>query len=246
MSTVEREAFRYARAGIPVLPVSGKLPLTKNGLTDATTQEGKLGFWFRNYKEAGVGLACGHPLRSGGHLVVFDVDVKNDGDYHLGELEGERGGLPETWTVRTPSGGWHYYYKTPEPFKTRVGFRPGLELRGIGTYVVAPPSPGYRVETPAQIDQCPEWLIKVANTGVDAGLAPALTETIPEGRRDATLTSLAGTLRARGLVAEEILPTLMAVNQRRCDPELPECDVVRIAKSVARLAIVRPLVEAGK
>jgi putative DNA primase/helicase len=73
-----------------------------------------------------------------------------------------------------------------------------------------------------------------------------LTETIPEGKRDATLTSLAGTLRARGLVAEEILPTLMAVNQRRCDPELPECDVVRIAKSVARLRISRPLVETGK
>ena len=104
MSPVERQALRYARAGIPVLPVSGKLPLTKNGLSDATVQDGKLGFWFRNYVDAGVALACGHQLNCGGYLVVFDVDVQHDGDYYLGELERERGELPETWTVRTPSG----------------------------------------------------------------------------------------------------------------------------------------------
>ena len=246
MSPVERQALRYARAGIPVLPVSGKLPLTKNGLSDATVQDGKLGFWFRNYVDAGVGLACGHQLNSGGYLVVFDVDVQHDGDYYLGELEGERGELPETWTVRTPSGGWHYYYRTPEPSRTRVGFRPGLELRGIGAYVVAPPSPGYRVETRAGVAQCPNWLLSAASAGGGHRSAPALEQSIPEGKRDVTLTSLAGTLRRRGLVAEEILPALLAVNSLRCHPPLTERHVVRIARSVARLPAARQLMTVGR
>jgi putative DNA primase/helicase len=243
VNEVASQAIRYARAGLRVLPVSGKLPLTKNGLTDATDQESKIAFWFRHYAGAGVAIACGDLLRTGGFLAVLDVDPKHDGDASLEELEGEHGALPPTWTVRTPSGGWHYWFRTREPHPTHIGFRPGLEIRGVGAYVVTAPSPGYEIEAADPPAPAPAWLLDAAKPAPTTGPAPTLDETIPKGRRDHTLASLAGTLRRRGLVADEILVCLSAVNARRCDPPLPERDLVRIAKSIARKPAGRPLTE---
>jgi putative DNA primase/helicase len=243
INATEREAVRYARAKIPVLIVRGKLPLTANGLHDATTDETKIGTWFRQHPAAGIGLACGHTLRSGGYLLPLDVDVQHNGDHSLNLLEEEFGELPETWTVRTPSGGWHYYYKSEAPHATCIGFRPGLELRGVGAYVVAPPSPNYRVETAAAIVDAPEWLLRLTRASrAESAPTLALGESIPSGARDHTLTSLAGTMRRRGLEAEEILPTLSAVNARRCDPPLAERDLIRIPRSIARKPVGQPLV----
>lgn len=65
--------------------------------------------------------------------------------------------------------------------------------------------------------------------------APVLTEgqRIPEGERDNTLTSLAGSMRRRGMTEEEIFASLKAVNETRCDPPLPEDQVRKVARSVA-------------
>ncbi|MDI6894843.1 MAG: primase C-terminal domain-containing protein [Bacillota bacterium] len=59
-------------------------------------------------------------------------------------------------------------------------------------------------------------------------------EPIPEGQRNATLTSLAGSMRRRGMTAEEIEAALLAVNARRCRPPLPEDEVRAIARSISR------------
>lgn len=59
---------------------------------------------------------------------------------------------------------------------------------------------------------------------------------IPEGRRNATLTSLAGTMRRPGMTEAEILPALLAANENRCDPPLSDEEVRVIARSVARYA----------
>ena len=58
-----------------------------------------------------VGL---YPGASG--LLVIDVDIKNGaiGDKTLAELQAKYGNLPETFTVETPSGGWHLYFKKPD------------------------------------------------------------------------------------------------------------------------------------
>src|SRR6516165_3901435 len=49
--------------------------------------------------------------------------------------------------------------------------------------------------------------------------ARTIGQKIPAGQRHPMLVSLAGTLWRRGLDLEEIEVTLMAVNQRRCDPQ---------------------------
>ena len=54
------------------------------------------------------------------------------------------------------------------------------------------------------------------------------------GRRNATLTSLAGTMRRVGMEEEEIAAGLLEVNRRRCQPPLLKPEVVKIAHSVSR------------
>lgn len=59
-------------------------------------------------------------------------------------------------------------------------------------------------------------------------------EKIRDGQRNKNLTSLAGTMRRRGLTAEEMVPSLLAVNASRCDPPLPEDEVRGLARSISR------------
>jgi hypothetical protein len=70
-----------------------------------------------------------------------------------------------------------------------------------------------------------------AEAPADARLADG--ELILKGRRDNTLTSLAGTMRRRGMGEDEILAALRVTNSRRCDPPLDDDQVKKIAGSVA-------------
>ena len=56
---------------------------------------------------------------------------------------------------------------------------------------------------------------------------------IPEGQRDTTLASIAGSMRRKGMSAEQILPALREVNQA-CHPPLADADLQRIARSIGR------------
>lgn len=55
---------------------------------------------------------------------------------------------------------------------------------------------------------------------------------IQEGQRNVALTSIGGSLRARGLDAETICAVLLEVNRRRCEPPLAEAEVVGIGRSI--------------
>ena len=57
---------------------------------------------------------------------------------------------------------------------------------------------------------------------------------ITEGRRNETLTKAAGAMRRHGLAQDAIEAALLAHNRKRCEPPLPERDIVTIAASVAR------------
>ena len=59
-------------------------------------------------------------------------------------------------------------------------------------------------------------------------------ERIPKGERNATLASLAGSMRRRGASAEAIVAALQAENRLRCEPPLGDDEVQGIAASIAR------------
>src|SRR5262249_11194427 len=60
------------------------------------------------------------------------------------------------------------------------------------------------------------------------------SDTIPQGQRNPTLTSLAGSMRRKGFSTESIAAALHVENQRRCQPALGAAEVEEIAKSIGR------------
>jgi hypothetical protein len=132
------EYLRDRRWGpIPIKP-KGKSPLVRwthyqTFLPDEATIRG----WFTRWPDANLGLACGAVSK----LCVLDVDGE-EGLHTLSEPGYE---MPETLTVTTGHGK-HYYFQHPnEPTSNFVrGPRglslPGVDFRGDGGYVVAPPS----------------------------------------------------------------------------------------------------------
>jgi hypothetical protein len=82
----------------------------------------------------------------------------------------------------------------------------------------------------------------LAKLGPQRNGAKPVPAEIPEGERDGTLASVAGKLRRIGLTAEEMKPTLQAVNDGRCAPPLPEKQVDKIANSIGK----KPAGDLGK
>lgn len=129
---------------------------------------------------------CGYGISTGrvSGIFVIDTDVKNgiDGEANLLAL----GDLPPTYTVLTPSGGKHRYYKWPgvKVPTNQSRLAPGVDIRGDGGYVVASGSPhanGGRYEDmvkglPAE---APAWLLK--HPAMKAPERPVTTSEIARG-----------------------------------------------------------------
>lgn len=70
--------------------------------------------------------------------------------------------------------------------------------------------------------------------------ATEVGEAIPEGKRNATLTSLVGSMHRRGMAVDEIYPSIWRTNVNRCKPPLDEDEIQGIIDSVARYPVTLP------
>jgi hypothetical protein len=137
-SELEEAAHRYADTGWPVFPCvpGSKVPMTKHGYLNASTSHARIEQWWRPAPDANVAVATGAPGPD-----VLDVDVHSEGTGYEAFNELKRAGLvPDPKAiVRTPSGGMHAYFTGTSQ---RNGHLPGqhIDFRGLGGYVVAPPS----------------------------------------------------------------------------------------------------------
>lgn len=92
----------------------------------------------------------------------------------------------------------------------------------------------------ARLQPLPDWLLAAlgytACNGENGGGADhAEPEAIiRQGKRDVTLTSMAGAMRAKGFSEGAILSALLVENENRCIPCLSTAQVEKIAESVAR------------
>jgi hypothetical protein len=222
----------------------GKHPLTAHGVLDATADESKIRALWRRWPEANVALATGS--RSG--FIALDIDPRHGGEEALAAVEAEIGRLPDTICVLTQSKGRHLYYRAPEATVacSASTLGRGLDVRGDGGYVVAPPSTGvlgqYIWDSPSGdpdgslAELPPAWIERLVGRRQAVAALP-ISGPVPEGRRNDTLASVAGALRRRGLEPEVILAALLAVNEKQCQPPLPEEEVSQIARSVGRYPI---------
>lgn len=230
--------------GKPDCENPGKHPRTRNGLNDATSNPDTIKGWWQKWTFANIGLRCG--AVSG--LVVVDVDPRHGGDDSLFALVSEYGVLPHTVEALTGGGGRHILFRHPgvkvKTAKNVLG--PGLDIRADGGYVVASPSlhhTGNRYQwepscLPSQtaLAPLPEWMLALVrdDTPELVRQAEAVGEMIPAGERNQTLTSLAGTMRRRGMSRDAVFAALMEENKAKCDPPLSPDEVMTIAKSIGR------------
>lgn len=186
-------ALAYAADGWRVLPLHsapegtctcakvdcaspGKHPKTAHGVKDATTDPETIHGWF-DVPGANLGVATGH--ESG--LLVLDIDDQDSAD----GLQALHGDIPEdAKAVRTGRDGFHVYYAHPggEIGNTASKLAKGIDTRGDGGYVVAPPSVHANGRTYEWVDggteiyEAPAWMFARRAPKTDGTILTGIVE----------------------------------------------------------------------
>lgn len=157
-SEILADALNYAEIGWRVFPCKPgtKVPhgeLAPHGCHSASTDADLLRAWWSRSPLSPVAIATGAP---GPDVVDFDVTAGKPGAISHRRLDAGRHLSRPCLIVATPSGGRHFYYAGSAQGNGSMP-RHGVDFRGAGGYVVAPPSPGYVVlaadpDTAAGID----------------------------------------------------------------------------------------------
>lgn len=232
----------YAARGIPVFPCRprGKEPLIQGGFHAATIDKELIRRWWERWPEANIAVPTG---AASGWLVV-DVDPRNGGDATMEDWIARFGRWPATAEALTGGGGRHIIFRHEGGLRCRP-LGPGVDLKAEGGYIVVAPSvhpSGNRyqwdglagAEALLNLAAPPGWLLRLAPERKPAEAKDNHSDKIPKGARNATLTSMAGAMRRHGMTVAAIEAALLAENERRCEPPLPEAEVRRIAASVGR------------
>jgi len=221
----------------------------EKGVKDATTDEGIINRWFKKWPDANIGIATGR--KSG--IVVVDIDGAL-GEKSIKTLQRRCGKLPATLKARTGNGAHLFYKSGGHEYKNKTGVYPGVDVRGEGGYIVAPPSvhiagrryswssEGLLSEPPLFIRQMlagKELAAIKANEFKSPDLpkphlSPDQVPTIQKGSRNDELFRLAGRWRWEDKTVEEIEALLEEVNQKRCSPPVSDRELKGVLRSSMR------------
>lgn len=267
---LRRHARAYLRKGWQVVPLwwpsyplvcacpkgkncgrnAGKHP----GKTDWVSKPLETGLdvdlWWERKPLANIGLATG--AASG--FVVVDIDPDHGGWDSYNRIVKHYGALPQTPVSITGSGGRHVLFRHPgggATVKNAIGCLPGIDIRGDGGQIVAPPSlhsSGARYEWhpkghPARvrIAPMPEWLIRLLDIDrrklrptrqIGGGrsrygrkLHLEKLPTVVDGNRNDTLISIVGRLIWEKRDHAEIMRTAHEANRKLFQPPVTDKEV---------------------
>ena len=234
MTDLPKAALSYQKLGLSVIPIAPEdkrplLPWEEYQTRTATEEE--IRAWWAKWAEANVGVVTG--VISG--LVVIDLDSIEAKDKLKALLNGyDVSAVPRSRTGK----GWHLFFKHPGALiPNRAGIISGLDVRGDGGYVVAPPSihPSgkvYKWEVPltGELPELPVDLFKLISSPTGNGSESGYRERfdtaralagVPEGQRDETLFRLACKLRSAD-VPQDMAESLILEAARNCQPPFSE------------------------
>ena len=232
--------IQHSLAVFPCRPRT-KWPATAHGCKDASLDPDVIRDWWTASPHAGIAVATG----AKSNCFVLDVDGL-DGQHALDKLEAQHGELPRTLTVITPNHGMHLYFRPPPGVTVRnsVGkIAPGIDVRGEGGYVLAPPSVhpngrryAWSVDSGDTIAAPASWLA-ISNSVSDRKPVEhwqTLAATgADEGVRHCRIAQFAGYLLRRYVAPDVVLPLIHAWNEHRCRPPLPAEEITRIVTDLA-------------
>jgi putative DNA primase/helicase len=154
MSELLQAALQYAGRGWRVFPIHtispatagctcgkacaspGKHPRVKGGFKAATVAPAQIEAWWGRWPDANIGIATG--TVSG--LIVFDLDGAQGLDIFRMLCAGHTPVAPPALWVKTGRGLHLYYGLAPGEGIIPCSSGNGLDVRGDGGYVLAPPS----------------------------------------------------------------------------------------------------------
>lgn len=254
MTTLVETALDYARRGWSVIPLrfSGSIEDRKRPLLDswepyqhARATGDQIRAWWQKWPSANIGLVMG--AVSG--LVALDLDGPNA----VALLRDAKVSLPRTAAVQTARG-YHAIYAHPGyevPNRVKLlsdGEKSGVDVRGDGGYVVAPPS----VHGSGWVYQ---WVVKPEEgiAPLPAGVAGLLSrqsngdaeahdatwfdqawQGIPDGQRNDTAARLAGYWLHVTTGNEEATYRAMEAWAMRCQPPMDVKELRATIRSVSR------------
>jgi hypothetical protein len=238
----ERAALDLAELGYFVFPcrARGKEPLTPNGFHDATQDERTILQWWDRWPDANIGIACG---ASG--LTVLDMDSKHGADPR--ELIDGMGlaAYPVVWTGEAPEPspqypdslagvlGAHIYF-LGDRTTVKLPIK-GVEIRGVGSYVIAPPSvhPSgvpYGGVLPA-VTALPSAAVlpDVAAPATNGKVSVHDEAEVQQGdRHEALLAWARSRYTAKGVLGQAALDGMRGHNATFLKPPLPDGEVQRL------------------
>lgn len=155
--------YPLPQLGLAVFPLGRGGKVAPAGWHDTVTTDPDV---VASWPDGNVGVGC----RASG-IVGLDLDCKDgvDGMDTLGALcAAARRPWPDTWTVATPRGGLHLYFRAPDGVivPSSIGRWPGVDVRAPGRhrggYLVGPGSViddrAYKVHRDLPIAPLPAWL----------------------------------------------------------------------------------------
>jgi hypothetical protein len=245
-------ALKLADRGLQVFPCRPrtKLPATKHGVLDATTNPSAVEKWWRQAPLCNIGVATGTISK----IMVVDVD-SIDAEAELKKLEDVNGALPATVEAITARGR-HLYFKCPDrEIRNSAGkIAPGIDIRANGGYALVPPSMhpsgkryAWSVDSANSFAAAPEWLIDMITAPIadEPAKPPPWAELIrdgaPKGCRNDSMTRIVGHLLQRHVDPLIALEIALAINDARWRPPLPRGEIVQVVDNIAAAELKKRL-----
>jgi Bifunctional DNA primase/polymerase, N-terminal/Primase C terminal 1 (PriCT-1)/DnaB-like helicase C terminal domain len=228
--TLKEAALSWADLGYKIFPCAprSKMPLHPGagGLYEATSDKATIERWWTATPDANIGL----PTGATNGLTIVDVDSTES----LKEFGLDGASAPMTYS---PAGGFHLRMPYAHGIKNYVKFKPGLDIRNDGGYVMVGPSVhpdgGVYKTRPDVLLDWPDSLLSF----LKSYKAPIKAERnegglVPIGGRNNYLTSIAGALQRKGVSRAALSAALHAENETNLEEPLSEHEVDAIVNSV--------------